>query len=344
MGSDDDHDGGGGSVAERAERAELIQLMQPLLRRVRRLLPPNASLLGGPAAAAEAEQHVLAAFLSFAPHRRPLPYKEGEGLELLQQKLMDPKRGCHPPSPRRSPDVDYPALALVVQDKKAVFDANGLIDVSKGTGAHAVLTRAEFQAALRGFVGEELPVAHCTRLFGHFTRDQSVLRPVVGPDFPRTQDMEDGVDVRAMAKEVAAALAAETKTERQEVCGGGHQYPSGPRRRSDRIARPYLAYTLCKKSRGRRRRITTAGAAWRLHTEETHETVHEDVAHRDVERVRGHRARRQQISRPRLVHTLRKQSSGGVESITTGTGGEQQLPVPQGDDGSQMGEAEEFLG
>ena len=68
-----------------------------------------------------------------------------------------------------------------------------------------------------------------------------------------------------------------------------------------------------------------AGAAWRLHTEETHETVHEDVAHHGVERVRGHRARRQQISRPRLVHTLRKQSSGGVESITTGTGGEQQL-------------------
>ena len=68
-----------------------------------------------------------------------------------------------------------------------------------------------------------------------------------------------------------------------------------------------------------------AGAAWRLHTEETHETVHEDVAHHGVERVRGHRARRQQISRPRLVHTLRKQSSGGVESITTGTGGEHQV-------------------
>ena len=88
-------------------------------------------------------------------------------------------------------------------------------------------------------------------------------------------------------------------------------------------ARPYLACTLCKKSRGGGG-IVAAGAAWRLHTEETHETVHEDVAHHGVECVRGHRARRQQISRPRLVHTLRKQSSGGVESITTGTGGEQQ--------------------
>ena len=38
-----------------------------------------------------------------------------------------------------------------------------------------------------------------------------------------------------------------------------------------------------------------------------------------------HTVRRQQISRPRLVHTLRKQSSGGVESITAGTGGEHQL-------------------
>ena len=89
-------------------------------------------------------------------------------------------------------------------------------------------------------------------------------------------------------------------------------------------SKQYLAYTLCKKSRGGGG-IVAAGAAWRLHTEETHETVHEDVAHHGVERVRGHRARRQQISRPRLVHTLRKQSSGGVESITTGTGGEQQL-------------------
>jgi hypothetical protein len=46
-------------------------------------------------------------------------------------------------------------------------------------------------------------------------------------------------------------------------------------------------------------------------------------------------ARRQQISRPRLVHTLRKQSSGGVESITTGTGHRWRATasVPQGDDG-----------
>jgi hypothetical protein len=53
----------------------------------------------------------------------------------------------------------------------------------------------------------------------------------------------------------------------------------------------------------------------------------------------------QLISSGRAKNYDSKQSSGGVESITTGTGGEHQHQYCRhGADGSQMGEAEEFLG